>query len=227
MEGQGWEKPWRFVLLDTAGGRYLFLFAYALLILAFDESPKFLTRDPQTDMTVLWRQYTRPRAVRGFVEIRCGLACARDGRSGRQPAFSHGYHPEHTERLAAYWAEAFGGPPRYTEQYGDESSVVRMHSGNGLHEDMDRRAIACFDQALRQCGARRACDAPAGIARRLCVQHADDDGSLSWVRHGCARWAPYPALVVGGAPQPITRQQWVLVNRHHRHETSSGSVPRC
>lgn len=152
MEGQGWEKPWRFVLLDTAGGRYPFLFAYALLILAFDESPKFLTRDPQTDMTVLWRQYTRPRAVRGFVEIRCGLACARDGRSGRQPAFSHGYHPEHTERLAAYWAEAFGGPPRYTEQYGDESSVVRMHSGNGLHEDMDRRAIACFDQALRHVG---------------------------------------------------------------------------
>ena len=26
-------------------------------------------------------------------------------------AFSHGYHPQHTERLAAYWAEALGGPP--------------------------------------------------------------------------------------------------------------------
>ena len=25
-------------------------------------------------------------------------------------AFSHGYHAEHTERLAAYWAEALGGP---------------------------------------------------------------------------------------------------------------------
>ena len=25
-------------------------------------------------------------------------------------AFSHGYHPAHTERLAAYWAEALGGP---------------------------------------------------------------------------------------------------------------------
>jgi Truncated hemoglobins len=25
-------------------------------------------------------------------------------------AFSHGYHPQHTERLAAYWAEALGGP---------------------------------------------------------------------------------------------------------------------
>jgi hemoglobin len=63
-------------------------------------------------------------------------------------AFSHGYHPEHTERLAAYWAEALGGPTTYSDTYGDQTLVVRMHSGNGLHEDMDRRAIACFDQAM-------------------------------------------------------------------------------
>ena len=63
-------------------------------------------------------------------------------------AFSHGYHPEHTDRLAAYWMEALGGPATYSERYGDETSVVRMHSGNGPHEEMDRRAIACFDLAL-------------------------------------------------------------------------------
>jgi hemoglobin len=63
-------------------------------------------------------------------------------------AFSHGYHPDHTARLAAYWAEALGGPTTYSQSYGDETSVVRIHSGNGPHEDMDRRAIACFDQAL-------------------------------------------------------------------------------
>jgi hemoglobin len=67
-------------------------------------------------------------------------------------AFSHGYHPEHTERLAAYWAEAFGGPATYSDSMGDETSVVRMHSGNGPHEDMDQRAIACFDQALVDVG---------------------------------------------------------------------------
>src|SRR6476660_5631671 len=67
-------------------------------------------------------------------------------------AFSHGYHPEHTERLAAYWMEALGGPASYSEQYGDETSVVRMHSGNGLHAEMDRRAIACFDQAMGDVG---------------------------------------------------------------------------
>ena len=67
-------------------------------------------------------------------------------------AFSHGFHPRHSERLAAYWAEALGGPQAFTERYGDETSVVRMHSGNGPHEEMDRRAIACFDQALEDAG---------------------------------------------------------------------------
>jgi hemoglobin len=63
-------------------------------------------------------------------------------------AFSHGFHPQHTERLAAYWGEAWGGPLTYSEEYGNESSVVRMHSGNGPHEEMDRRAIECFDLAM-------------------------------------------------------------------------------
>jgi hemoglobin len=67
-------------------------------------------------------------------------------------AFSHGFHPEHTERLAAYWAEALGGPAAYSQRYGDETAVVRMHSGNGPHEEMDRRAVACFDQALADTG---------------------------------------------------------------------------
>lgn len=67
-------------------------------------------------------------------------------------AFSHGFRPQHTERLAAYWAEALGGPTTFSGADGDETSVVRMHSGNGPHEEMDRRAIACFDQALTDVG---------------------------------------------------------------------------
>lgn len=67
-------------------------------------------------------------------------------------AFSHGIHPDHCRRLAAYWAEALGGPPTYSDSYGDETSVVRMHSGNGPHGEMDRRAIACFDRALTDVG---------------------------------------------------------------------------
>src|ERR1041384_8092702 len=63
-------------------------------------------------------------------------------------AFSHGYHPQHTERLAAYWAEALGGPPTYSSSIGDESMVVRNHAGNGEHDEMDERAQQCFALAL-------------------------------------------------------------------------------
>jgi hemoglobin len=85
-------------------------------------------------------------------------------------AFSHGFHEHHTERLAAYWGEALGGPSTFTEQYGDESTVVRMHSGNGAHEDMDRRAIDCFDLAMDDIGL------PA-------------DGELKRVLHDYFAWA--------------------------------------
>jgi hemoglobin len=67
-------------------------------------------------------------------------------------AFSHGFHPQHVARLVAYWAEALGGPRTYSESYGDETTVVRMHSGNGEHDEMNHRAIACFDQALVDVG---------------------------------------------------------------------------
>ncbi len=67
-------------------------------------------------------------------------------------AFSHGFNPQHNERLAAYWAEALGGPAAYSAAYGDETSVVRIHSGNGEHAEMDRRAIECFDQAMQDVG---------------------------------------------------------------------------
>jgi len=67
-------------------------------------------------------------------------------------AFSHGFHPQHTERLAAYWAEALGGPTTFSDTDGDETWVVRIHSGNGQHDEMDRRAIVCFDQTLTDVG---------------------------------------------------------------------------
>ncbi|MEO6955934.1 MAG: group II truncated hemoglobin [Antricoccus sp.] len=85
-------------------------------------------------------------------------------------AFSQGFDAAHTERLGAYWAEALGGPMTFSTKYGDETSVVRMHSGNGPHEEMDRRAIACFDRAL----------ADVGLA---------DDERLRQVLHDYFAWA--------------------------------------
>ena len=82
-------------------------------------------------------------------------------------AFSHGFHPEHSERLAAYWAEALGGPSTFSAAYGDETSVVRIHSGNGAHEEMDRRAIACFSQALADTGLASTAMAPDDRLRQV------------------------------------------------------------
>ena len=67
-------------------------------------------------------------------------------------AFSHGVHPQHTERLAAYWAEVLGGPAEFTASMGDQSRVARMHAGNGEHHEMDARAQVCFVQALDDAG---------------------------------------------------------------------------
>jgi hemoglobin len=85
-------------------------------------------------------------------------------------AFSHGFRVDHTERLAAYWGEALGGPPEYSRTFGSESSVVHEHSGNGVHPEMDDRAIACFDEALVDVGL-------------------DADPRLSSVLHDYFAWA--------------------------------------
>jgi hemoglobin len=71
-------------------------------------------------------------------------------------AFEHGYRDDHTERLAAYWAEVLGGPATYSMTMGDESHVVRLHSGNGEHDEMDRRAVDCFAASLADAGVPEA-----------------------------------------------------------------------
>lgn len=88
-------------------------------------------------------------------------------------AFSHGFHPRHGERLAAYWTEALGGPREYSRQYGDESFVLRLHSGNGEHREMDSRAVACFAQALDDVGL------PAGVRQPLLDYFAWATGAMA------------------------------------------------
>jgi hemoglobin len=62
-------------------------------------------------------------------------------------AFSHGFDDDHVARLAAYWAQAWGGPDTFTRTMGDEASVVAIHSHEGVHDDMDQRAERCFVEA--------------------------------------------------------------------------------
>lgn len=66
--------------------------------------------------------------------------------------FEHGLHPHHDIRLAAYLAEAFGGPALYSAGYGDETQVQRIHAGNGEHVTMDEACLAEWDRALADVG---------------------------------------------------------------------------
>ena len=68
--------------------------------------------------------------------------------------FTHpGGHPQHVERLAAYWGEVLGGPPEYSQACGDQSGVWLMHAGNGPGMiELGPRFVACFDAAMDDAG---------------------------------------------------------------------------
>ncbi|HEY3735829.1 MAG TPA: hypothetical protein VGL26_00180 [Jatrophihabitans sp.] len=75
----------------------------------------------------------------------------------RDPATVHpfglpGLHPQHTERLAAYLAEALGGPPLYSSEMGDETYMQALHAGKGEHAELDERALELWDEAIAMVG---------------------------------------------------------------------------
>jgi hemoglobin len=77
--------------------------------------------------------------------------------------FSHPGNPEHVERLADYWAEVFGGPPRYSESYGGHSGMLAIHAGQGAMGDLGQRFVACFVQAVEDAGLPEDPDLHAGL----------------------------------------------------------------
>jgi hypothetical protein len=87
-------------------------------------------------------------------------------------------------------------PDAWSHCYGDETSEVRLHSGNGPHQEMDRRAIASFDQALVDVGRQRR-PAPTGAARLLRLDDPDHDLPIPPVRRRCPGRAAHPAVVAG------------------------------
>jgi hemoglobin len=85
------------------------------------------------------------------------LAIAHHARCLADPELNHPFshtdqHPQHIERLAAYWAEVLGGPPRYSAEYSNQSAMQGMHAGNGDMSDLGRRFVACFVGAMDDAG---------------------------------------------------------------------------
>ena len=62
--------------------------------------------------------------------------------------FSHGTHPQHVERLAAYWAEVLGGPSTFSSTCSDHSAMLGIHANNGMDTDLGERFVACFVAAM-------------------------------------------------------------------------------
>lgn len=94
--------------------------------------------------------------VMGGADTLLALAEAWHERCLADPILAHAFegeiHPQHTARLAAYWSEQLGGPATYSSSIGDHSTAVRVHTGNGPHEQMDGRAVASFVLALDDVG---------------------------------------------------------------------------
>src|SRR2546428_13608987 len=78
------------------------------------------------------------------------LAAAHDQRCLDDPVLSHPFshpgNPEHVERLADYWAEEFGGPPRYSDSFGGHSGMLGIHAGHGANDEPGARFVTGVPQ---------------------------------------------------------------------------------
>ncbi len=135
----------------------------------------------------------------GGEEAFLALATAHHERCLQDPelnhAFSHGVNPEHVERLAAYWAEVFGGPARYSESHGGHSAMVGVHAGQGTGEGWDARFVACFMQAADDA------DLPDDPDFRAALR-----SYMEWATHDVIAYAPRGSHVPAGLPVP--RWSW-------------------
>lgn len=124
------------------------------------------------------------------------LARAHHARCLADPELNHPFshedqHPQHVERLAAYWGEVLGGPPVYSATCGDESGVLRMHSGNGDIGDLGERFVRCFAAALDDAGL------PADTAFREAML-----SYMRWAVDNVLSYSDDPALVPSGEAMP-------------------------
>jgi hemoglobin len=135
------------------------------------------------------------------------LAAAHHRRCLEDPELNHpfshpGQHPQHVERLAAYWAEVLGGPSTYSQECADQSSLLRLHANNGDMSDLGQRFLACFVAAMDDA-------------------HLPDEPEFRRAMHDYMRWAadsvlvysPVDARVPAGSPTPRWSWDGLVVDR--------------
>jgi hemoglobin len=124
------------------------------------------------------------------------LARAHHARCLADPELNHPFshenqHPQHVERLAAYWGEVLGGPPEYSTSCADQSHLLWMHSGNGDMSDLGRRFVDCFVAAMDDAGLPD--DPEFRTSMRSYMEWAVQDVALRYPDH---------STIPAGVPMP-------------------------
>ena len=124
------------------------------------------------------------------------LATAHHARRLADPQLNHPFshpdqHPQHVERLAAYWAEVLGGPPAYSRSCGDQSALLQMHAGNWEMGDLGERFVRCFDAAMDDAGL------PEDPAFRDAMR-----AYMRWAVGDVLAYSPVGTIVTSGAVMP-------------------------
>jgi hemoglobin len=134
------------------------------------------------------------------------LAAAHHRRCLEDPVLSHPFshpgNPQHVQRLADYWAEVFGGPPRYSEDFGGHSAMLGIHAGQGAGEDLGARFVACFVQAADDAGLPGDPDFRAGLR-----------AYMEWAVGEVLAYSPPETRVTAGLPVP--RWGWTGLEGPH------------
>ena len=126
------------------------------------------------------------------------LATAHHARCLADPELNHPFshddlNPEHVARLAAYWAEVLGGPPRYSDTVADQAYVLTLHAGNGPMDELGRRFVEAFVAAADDAGL------PADAEFRAAL-----GDYMVWAVADVLVYAPEGSAVPAGVPMP----QW-------------------
>lgn len=131
----------------------------------------------------------------GGEEAFLALAAATTDRCLADPELNHAFagrlSPRHNENLAAYWAEVFGGPQRYSSSLGGHTGMLDVHAGYGAPEEWGDRFESCFLQALDDAGL------PVDPDFRRAMRHY-----MHWATREVNTYAPAGARVTRDQPMP-------------------------
>jgi hemoglobin len=131
----------------------------------------------------------------GGGEAFLALATAFHARCLADPVLSHPFlhpgNPEHVERLADYWGEVLGGPPRYSSSHGGHSAMLEIHARQGAEADLGERFVACFVRAAEDA------ELPSDAAFRATLR-----AYMEWAVDEVLRYSPKDARVEPNLPIP-------------------------